>query len=329
MTPMHEPPSRRDTGLNASLYERCHSYARAEKDLIVRQALRAWEGFRHPDATLALDGGTCLTVYHSLLNRFSEDIDMRVILTDELQHAPAERRIAAFHEVSQAFKEHVNEALPFLEKSKKKSRRPRHGRIETHVLLYQGRMPHERVPPGVKLELVQKPNRLPLESVEGLTGRSIQITSTMEISMGKWQAVRERLPGFAVINAPLIRHPWDLGTMTRALTRTAQQPSPALAKMIEKRRDIALTLALRDLHDPDWEKAYADYARRMATRAISDIRPDAEPTWPTLRKRVAGVALDMGLVPIQHRAEVRKMAAGQWSPHQPDQTRGRGRGPSR
>ncbi len=136
MTPMHEPPSWRETELNFCTSDRCHSYARAEKSLITWKALRAWEDFRHPDATLALDGGTCLTVYRRLLNRFSEDIDMRVILTDELQHGPAKRRIAAFHKVSQAFKEHVNEALPFLEKSDKLSRHPHRGHIETHVLLY-------------------------------------------------------------------------------------------------------------------------------------------------------------------------------------------------
>ncbi len=114
MTPMHEPPSRRETELNFSAYDRCHSYARAEKDLIVRKALRAWQGFRHPDATLALEGATCLTVYRNLLNRFSEDIDMRVILTDELEHGPDWRRRATFREVSRTFAAHVHKALPFL-----------------------------------------------------------------------------------------------------------------------------------------------------------------------------------------------------------------------
>ncbi len=227
MTSMHEPPSWRETELNLSRHERCHSYARAEKDLIVKQALRAWEGFRHPDATLALDGGTCLTVYRRLLNRFSEYIDMRVILTDELQHGPAEWRIAAFHEISRAFKEHVNEALPFLEKSEDLSRRPVHGRIETHVLLYQGRMPHKRVLPGLKLELVPKPNRLPLARVRGLTGGTVQVVDPMEICMGKWEAVCGRLPGRARTYRELIRHPWDLGAMSEQLAAGARIQSPA------------------------------------------------------------------------------------------------------
>lgn len=87
-TPMHFPPSREETDQHFASFDRCHSYARAEKDLIVQKALLAWEDFRHPDATLALDGGTCLVVYHGLQQRFSEDLDIRVNLSEELERGP-------------------------------------------------------------------------------------------------------------------------------------------------------------------------------------------------------------------------------------------------
>ena len=313
MTPMQEPPSRRETELNFSLHDRCHSYARAEKDLIVKKALRAWEGFRHPDAALALDGGTCLSVYRGLLNRFSEDIDMRVILADELEHGPDDRRVAAFREVSRAFKEHVHAALPFLKPTRKGRFHKRGGRFESHIFDYQGRTPHKRVIQGLKLELVQRPNRLPLDRVIALTGGTVQIISPMEISMGKWQAVCERLLGRALIYPELIRHPWDLGTMEATLAGIARIPPPDLAEMIEERRGPAVSAVLRDLHDPDWGAAFTDYADLMATRPISDNLPQyADPTWPTVRRKVAQVALAMDLVPVRDRAEAQEMTEGQW-----------------
>ncbi len=330
MTAMQEPPARRETELNFSIFDRCHSYARAEKDLIVKKALRAWESFRHPDATLALDGGTCLSLYHEQVNRFSEDIDMRVILPDELEHGPAERRIAAFREISRAFKEHVHAALPFLKPTRKGRFRRRDGRFESHILAYQGRLPHSRVLSGLKLEMVDKPNRLPLSRLAGRTGRMVQTVDPVEISMGKWQAVCERIPGRAVLNPALIRHPWDLGAMTTMLSAAARVPALDLAEMIAERRGPAITAALRELHDPGWEDAFADYSDLMATRPIADdFFQYADPTWPTLIGRVAQVALNMDLVPGRDRDEAEEMAVRRWTPRQPGRTRERGRGHSR
>lgn len=84
-TPMHVPPSREETDRHFASFDRCHSHARAEKDLIVQKALQAWEDFRHPDATLALEGGACLALYHKQFQRFSEELDIRVILRPELE----------------------------------------------------------------------------------------------------------------------------------------------------------------------------------------------------------------------------------------------------
>ncbi len=190
-------------------------------------------------------------------------------------------------------------------------------------------MPHKRVHGGLKLELVPKPNRLSLARVRGLTGGTVQVVDSMEICMGKWEAVCGRLTDTDTRHGDLIRHPWDLGTMSEELAARAQHPSLALSEMIEERCNPDLTDALRKLHDPYWEAAFDAYAPRMATRPISDSNPAADPTWRPLRWLVAQVALDMNLVPDRDRAEVGEMAAGQWRPRQPDQTRERGRGPSR
>jgi len=319
MTPMHEPPSRQETELNFSLFDRCHSYARAEKDLIVKKALRAWEGFRHPDATLALEGGTCLAVYHRLLNRFSEDIDMRVVLADQLEHGPPERRTVAFREVSRAFAEHVHDALPFLQQTRKGRFRLRDGRYESHIFDYEGRSPHSRVVEGLKLELVQWPNRLALRPVPGLTGRLVRVIRPAEIAMGKWNAVSARLPGRARIYPDLVRHPWDLGAMSAILTETGAEPTAALSAMIEELRGPDVTIGLRGLGDPAWAENYADYAHRMGTRPVADgFFQYADPSWETLRREVALAALAMDLVPSNDRPEVQEMAEGRWVPRGPD-----------
>ncbi len=330
MTPLHEPPSRREIELTFSVSDRCHSYARAEKEVIVRKALQAWEDFRHPDATLALDGDTCLNSYCRTLRRCSEDIGVRVILADELERGPAERRVAAFREVSRALAEHVHAALPFLKPTPKGRLHKRGGRFEGHVFDYRPRTPHPRVPSTLKLELVQQPNRLPLFSVDGLTRVTVQVVDLLEISMGKWQALCERLPGRPRDNPALVRHPWDLATMEATLTGVAQYSSPDLAEMIGECRVPALTAALRELHDPYWENAFNDYADLMGTRPISDsLRQYADPTWLTVRALVAQVALNMDLVPSRDRDEVEEMFAGRWAPHQSGQTSERRRGPSR
>ncbi len=330
VTPLREPPSRRETELNFCTSDRCHSYARAEKSLITWKALRAWEDFRHPDATLALDGDTCLHSYCRMLRRRSEDIVVRVILADELERGPAERRAAAFREVSRAFAEHVRAALPFLKPTSKGRFHKRGGRFERHVFDYRARTPHSRVPSTLKLELVQQPNRLPLRRVRGLTRCEVPFISAMEICMGKWQALCARLPGRARDNPALVRHPGDLAAMEATLTGVAQYPSPALAEMIAELRGPALTEALRELHHPFWQAAFTDYADLMGTRPISDsLRQYADPTWPTVRALVAQVALKMDLVPIRDRDEVEEMFAGRWTPHQSGQASRRRRGPSR
>lgn len=313
MTPMHEPPSRRETELNFSLFDRCQSYARAEKDLIVRKALRAWESFSHPDATLALEGGTCLVVYHRLVKRFSDDIDMRVILKDELEHGPPERRIAAFREVSTEFAAHVHEALPFLKPTRKGRFRRRDGRFASHIFDYHGRMPDPCVVEGLKLELVQQPNRLPLHPVPGLSGKLHSVISPLEIALGKWSAVTTRLPGRARIYPDLVRHPWDLGAMRAALALGMPPRDTSRAAMLEEHSGPEVTVGLRGLGDPSWGDNYADYAQRMGMRPIADsFFQHADSAWETLRSEVALAALAMDLVPARDRPEVQGMAEGRW-----------------
>ena len=80
-----EQPRRQEIEAHFHRFERCHSLARAEKDLLVRRALVAMEGFRSDRATLAIEGGTALVAYHRMTTRFSEDIDIRLIPNDAVR----------------------------------------------------------------------------------------------------------------------------------------------------------------------------------------------------------------------------------------------------
>ncbi len=148
--------------------------------------------------------------------------------------------------------------------------------------------------------------------------------------MGKWQAVCRRLQGRARIHPALIRHPWDLGSMSATLVGIAKSPPPELAEMIMEQRGPDVSAVLRGLHDPDLQAAFDDYADAMATRPIADILYSyADPSWSTVKRHVAQVALDMDLVPLRDRSEVREMALRRLAPTQLGHRRDRGRGPSR
>lgn len=119
MTAMDAFPAQREIEAHFESFHYCHSLGRAEKDLCVTKALEALESFRHPGASLVVDGATCLSRYHGLLRRFSEDVDLRVVLAGDPAgpRAPALRapeRQQRLKEVGAAFREHVHDALPWL-----------------------------------------------------------------------------------------------------------------------------------------------------------------------------------------------------------------------
>lgn len=309
VTPMHKLPSREEVELHRGSFDRCHSFARAEKDLIVQKALEAWEGFRHPDATLALDGGTCLVLYHRQTQRFSDDLDIRVILSEELENGPAPRRIEVFRSVSADFKRHVHRALPFLETTRKGRFRKRDGRFESHIFRYRGRTPNPEVMEGLKLELVQEPVRLPLVRRQSpFQPEEVSVVDPFEIAMGKWTALATWLAGRRYTGGDYVRHPADLaalrggGGFERGVVRGRR------AEMAAALRGPGVTQALRELQDPVWEANYKDYLRRMGQLPVRDGTAFAYSTWEPVRREVARLALDLKLVPRAHLAEVRSMA---------------------
>ena len=307
--PTNRLPTPTEVERNIGTVDRCHSYARAEKDLIVRQGLIAWEGFRHPDATLALEGGTGLAAYHGQIRRFSEDIDIRVILTDELEGGPAARRIEAFRAISAAFARHVQCEIPYLETTRKGRFRKRDGRFASHIFRYRGRLPHDEVQQGLKLELLQRPTRLPLMWRPGKTRPEVPLVRPPETAMGKWQAICTGLIGRRHTGPDYVRHPADLAVMSSMLEPTV------IADMAREVRGPAVAKGLRELHDPLWAAHYEDYLDRMGTMPILDDHVFGYPSWPRALRAVSHLALELELVPGADHDEVRRMAGLPPRPH--------------
>ena len=308
-SPMNKPPPREEVERHFSSFDRCHSYARAEKDLIVQKALQAWEAFQHPDAIFALDGGTCLVRYHRQTQRFSEDIDIRVVLREDLEHGSPTERVEAFRSVSAAFARHIHRELPFLETTRKGRFRKRDGRFESHIFRYHGRQPHPEVVEGLKLELVQEPARLAPVRAKGLQQREVRLIDPFEIAMGKWQALSTWLAGRKYTGGDYVRHPADLCALSSTLQLAYRfRPDPLVA-MVAERRGPGIVQALRELQDPVWEANYDDYLRRMGSLPIGDSAAFAYPTWKAALQEVARLSLELDLLPAQDRPEVWELAA--------------------
>ena len=124
-----------------------------------------------------------------MTRRYSEDIDIRVVLTDELKDGRPARRIEAFRAASAVFARHVHREIPYLETTRPGRFRKRGGHIESHIFRSRGRQLLDEVQQGLKLDLVQVPTRLPLMwKAEGIQPE-VPLVRSAETAVGKWQAL--------------------------------------------------------------------------------------------------------------------------------------------
>lgn len=292
MEPMQEPPARSEVEAHFHTFERCHSLARAEKDLIVRRALVAMERFRSERATLAIEGGTALVAYHRLTTRFSEDLDIRLIPNESVRQLPDEERIAALKEIGQEFKEHIHAEMPFLQPTRK-------GRIRKDALLqafiynYQSAVPDEDVVAGLKCEVVHIPLMMPTVEQAGLAGERFACIHPVEIASGKWQALTTRLPRNADSYPDLVRHVHDLAAIRPALILL--DPETARETMLrDETTHESVAAVLEELARPVWREHYESYMRRMGVLPVTDW-PNSHPTWDTVLANFTALARELGL----------------------------------
>ena len=293
MKAMQEPPARREIEAHFHTFERCHSLARAEKDLIVRRALVAVERFRSERATLAIEGGTALVAYHRLTTRFSEDLDIRLIPDESVQRLGADERIAALKEIGQEFKAHVHAEMPFLQPTRK-GRIRKDALLQTFIYNYQSAVPDEEVVAGLKCEVVHIPLMMPTVSRSGVGGGAFEAIRPAEIASGKWQALATRLPRSADSYPDLVRHVHDLAAIGPVLE--ALDPDTARETMLrDETTHESVAVVLEELARPAWRDHYESYMRRMGVLPVTDW-PNSHPGWDTVLSNFTALARELGLL---------------------------------
>ena len=293
MEPMPEPPTRREIETHFHAFERCHSLARAEKDLIVRRTLLAMERFRSERARLAIEGGTALVAYHRLTTRFSEDLDIRLIPDEFVQRLGTEERVAALKEIGREFQAHVHAEMPFLQPTRK-GRIRKDAVLQTFIYNYASAVPDEEVVAGLKCELVHIPLMMPTVPRPGVAGGMFAAIRPVEIASGKWQALTTRLPRNADSYPDLVRHVHDLAAIGPVLE--ALDPETATETMLRgATTHESVAAVFKELARPVWREHYESYMRRMGVLPVTDW-PNSHPTWDTVLANFTALARELGLL---------------------------------
>ena len=306
MTPTDTFPARRETEAHFESFHYCHSLGRAEKDLCVTKALEALESFAYPDASLVVDGATCLSRYYGLLRRFSEDLDLRIVLVGDPvgptgPAAPAQRtpeRQRRLKEVGAAFREHVRSALPWLIPTRR-GRVRRDGGVQVFIGRYESGNPSDPVQPGIKFELVDMPLALTRREVSrpGSTA-PMSAVNPLEIAAGKWAALAGRIAGGGTMQRELMRHVHDLAVLHPSLLdhRDLDQLAPLLVENHQvPKENVASLLEILRARSGGFRAHYESYLEDMGTERIGEGPLDHLP-WEAALHRLEQSARAAGLI---------------------------------
>ena len=299
-------PARRETEAHFESFHYCHSPGRAEKDLCVTKALEALESFRHPGASLVADRATCLSRYHGLVRRFSECVDLRILLSGDPDGPtgpapPSPRspeRQRRLKEVGSAFREHLRSALPWLVPTRR-GRVRRDGGVQVFIGRYEPRYPNDAVQPGIRFALVDIPLALARREVSRLgSGTPMIAVNPLEIAAGKWAALAGRIAGGGPVRRELMRHVHDLAVLHPSLLdhRDLDRLGPLLVESHEvPRENVASLIESLRARSAHFRVQYERYLEDMGTERIGDGPLDHLP-WDGALHRVEQSARAAGLV---------------------------------
>lgn len=301
MTDLSKMPSASEIEDHYHRFDYCESLARAEKDLLVNKALDAMERFEDAEASLVMDGGTGLAAYHLVLNRFSDDIDLRIAIPPELT-GPARpprnedvERIDFVKSVGQRFAMHIEQTLPWLTRTRK-GRIRKDGVLQTFIYNYTGTHRSDAVMQGIKFEMVDLPVRLPPQR-RLRKGRWMPVVDVVEVAAGKWNALGERIPGSQGSYPDLIRHLHDIAMVSSFLRGSNADQLREIAFSPMGTNPERIAAALDEFRtDDSWRDRYLGYIRRMGTKTVGDFVP-CHPTWETVLGLASNSAMECGMLP--------------------------------
>lgn len=303
MTELSKMPSASEIEDHYHRFEYCASLARAEKDLLVNKALDAMERFEDAEASLAIDGGTALTAYHRVLTRFSEDIDLRIVLPSTLvdpDRPPRKEdaeRIDFVKSLGERFATYIAQALPWLTRTRK-GRIRKDGVLQTFIYNYDGRHRSEAVKHGIKFEVVDMPMRMPSQR-QLRKDHWMAVVDIVEIAAGKWSALGARIPGSQGSYPDLVRHLHDIAMVSSFLRGSDAEYLQQIAFAPGGTSPERIASALEEFRtDPGWSDRYMDYMRRMGLKPVDSFTL-SHPTWTTVFKRALMSAVSSGMLPPQ------------------------------
>ena len=288
-----EQPTRRAIESHFHNFQHCHSLARAEKDLLLRQALGALERFECDDATLAIEGGTALVAYHRMTVRFSEDLTVRLIPSERMRSMATKPKVETVKQIGQALREHITREMPFLRPTRK-GRIRKDGVLQTLIYDYDSVAPHDDVIAGIKCELAHIPLLRPVARLPGVHRDWFEAIDPVEIASGKWQALTGRLPQHADSYPDLVRHVHDLSVLSPLLTRLDAERTRAAVMRDNTTRD-SVGAVFEELSRRPWKEHYESYMQHMGALPISEF-PGSHPPWRVVMAGLASVALDLDMV---------------------------------
>lgn len=301
MTAFSNMPSASEIEDHYHRFDYCESLARAEKDLLVNKALDAMERFEDDQASLVMDGGTGLAAYHLVINRFSDDIDLRIAIPPELT-GPARpprkedvERIDFVKSVGERFATHIAQTLPWLTQTRK-GRIRRDGVLQTFIYNYTGMHRSDSVMHGIKFEMVDMPARLPPRR-RLRKGRRMPVVDVVEIAAGKWTALGERIPGSHGSYPDLIRHLHDIAMVSTFLRGSDADQLREIAFSPTGTNPERIASALDEFRtDDSWRDHYLGYMQRMGVKAVGDFAL-CHPTWETVLGLATDSATECGMLP--------------------------------
>lgn len=301
MTELSKMPSANEIEDHYHRFDYCESLARAEKDLLVDKALDAMERFEDAEASLAIDGGTALTAYHRVLTRFSEDIDLRIVLPLELtdpSRPPRKQdaeRIDSVKAAGERFATYIAQTLPWLTRTRK-GRIRKDGVMQTFIYNYDGRHQSDAVKQGIKFEMVDMPMRMPSQR-QLRKEHWMAVVDIVEIVAGKWNALGERIPGSQGSYPDLVRHLHDIAMVSSFLRGSNAIHLREIAFSEGGTSPERIASALEEFKtDPGWAERYLDYMRRMGLRPVDSFTL-GHPTWTAVFKRASMSAVSSRMLP--------------------------------
>ena len=267
------------------IYTYCQSLARAEKDLLVMQALDVFETFKDSRCTLGLNGGTAMAYYYRITDRFSEGIDTHILLNEAENALPKEQQINFLKDVGRKFVEHVQQQLPFLRLTNK-GRVKANGEIQTFVFHYDPTYVDERVQHGIKFDVGHHngAHSFSKGSRYSEVERTISLVNILDLSVGKIHGLKWTV-GKQPRDPERLRHVYDLAAV---YAHTGQLGTNEEWLKSLRQRNIT-TMLLQDIvnefQDSSWEVHYLDYIDRMGKFPVGDRVLQAHPTWRAVLQR--------------------------------------------